>query len=30
MYFLMVLEAGKRKIKVLADLVPGEEPAPGL
>lgn len=27
---LSVLEAGKSKIKVLADLVPGESPLPGL
>ena len=26
MYFLRVLEAGKTKNKVLADLVPGEDP----
>lgn len=30
MYFLTALESGKRKIKVLADLVPSEEPSPGL
>lgn len=28
--FLRVLEAGKSKIKVLADLVPGKGPLPGL
>ena len=28
MYFLTVLEAGKSKIKVLADLVLGEGPLP--
>jgi len=28
--FFIVLETGKAKIKVLADLVPGENPIPGL